>query len=277
MAVSFLLGPTLLLASLVTLFAYLAPTGGAPAAPAPPPPAVEPIVATATPPLGTVEPVVPLSAGPNAAGAPPTPATSVVVRVVPPAQPLVPPPPAPLVEPAPAPPPIAYRPPTATPSPSPTPRLYPTNREVGIIRPDSTPTPVPYTGQKLGSAIPGQIARWEAEIMAAAEAHRLDPNLIAALMQTESAGDPGALSRAGAVGLLQVIDGPTNPAENVLVGTKMLAHNLRLFDEDLELALAAYNAGARNVLRYKGVPPFAETEAHVERTLASYERFRRAS
>jgi soluble lytic murein transglycosylase-like protein len=63
----------------------------------------------------------------------------------------------------------------------------------------------------------------------------------------------------------------------VLVGTKMFAYNLRLFDEDLELVLAAYNAGARNVLRYKGVPLFAETEAHVERTLASYERFRRAS
>jgi soluble lytic murein transglycosylase-like protein len=165
----------------------------------------------------------------------------------------------------------------AAPAPVPTPRIYPTNREVGIIRPESTPTPETYSGQKLSPAVPRRIARWENEILAAAARHELDPNLIAALMQTESAGDPEAVSHANAVGLLQVIDGPTDPAANVLVGTKMLAHNLRLFDEDLELALAAYNAGARNVLRYKGVPPFAETEAHIARTLASYERYRRNS
>jgi lysozyme len=138
----------------------------------------------------------------------------------------------------------------AVPAPVPTPRLYPTNREVGIIRPESTPTPESYTGQQLGPAVPRRIARWENEILAAAAQHKVDPNLIAALMQTESEGDPEALSGANAVGLLQVIDGPTDPAANVLMGTKMLAHNLRLFDEDLELALAAFNAGSRIVLRF---------------------------
>jgi len=165
----------------------------------------------------------------------------------------------------------------AAPSPTATPRLYPTNREVGILRPATTPTPAPYRGQKLGSAVPGRVARWEPEILAAARRYELDPNLIAALMQTAIQCEAEAVSRANAVGLLPVVDGPSDPQANVLLGTKMLVHNLRLFDEDLELALAAYNAGARNVLQYKGVPPFAETQAHIGRTLDSYEQFRRSS
>jgi soluble lytic murein transglycosylase-like protein len=154
-------------------------------------------------------------------------------------------------------------------------RMFPTNAEVGIIRPLSTPTPDLYTGQTLGPAVPARIAQWEDEILAAAEAHEVDPNLIAALMYTESGGNPRALSGASAVGLLQVIDGPRDPEANVLLGTKMLAHNLRLFDEDLELALAAYNAGPGNVLRYKGIPPYPETRLHIQRTLAAYARFKR--
>jgi soluble lytic murein transglycosylase-like protein len=156
-------------------------------------------------------------------------------------------------------------------------RMYPTNAEVGIIRPTSTPTPDLYTGQKLGPAVPARIAQWEDEILAAAEAHEVDPNLIAALMNTESEGNPRALSGARAVGLLQIVDGPRDPEANVLQGTRMLAHNLRLFDEDLELALAAYNAGPRNVLKYKGIPPFPETRLHIRRTLAAYERYKQGA
>jgi hypothetical protein len=136
--------------------------------------------------------------------------------------------------------------PTATPTappPTATPRMFPTNREAGILRPAATPTPVPYTGQRLGPGVPGRIARWEPEIRAAAE-------------------------------LLQIVDGPSDPRENVLLGTKMLVSNLRIFDEDLELALAAYNAGPANVVDYRGVPPFEETRAHIRRTLSAYERFR---
>lgn len=156
-------------------------------------------------------------------------------------------------------------------------RQYPTNAEVGIIRPVSTPTPEHYVGQQLGPAVPYRIAQWEEEILEAAERYELDPNLIAALMETESGGRSRAVSGASAIGLLQVIDGPRDPRANVLLGTKMLAHNLRLFDEDLELALAAYNAGPRNVLRYKGIPPFPETYKHIQRTLASYEKFKQGA
>jgi soluble lytic murein transglycosylase-like protein len=163
------------------------------------------------------------------------------------------------------------------PAPTATARSYPSNREVGILRPAATATPVPYAGQPLSPAVPGAIARWEPEIRAAAEAHRLDPNLIAALMVTESGGDAGAISPANAVGLLQIVDGPAEPRANVLLGTRMLVENLRLFDDDLELALAAYNAGPGNVLGHKGIPPFEETRAHVKRTMDSYQRFRAAA
>jgi soluble lytic murein transglycosylase-like protein len=277
-------GPALVLASIVTLFGFLPFIGGE-----------TPAQGAATPIVQAVEPTVTPLATPMPTTVIPEPTTDSAVSVVP-APPVVA---APSVVPAPpvvvAPravvaqsvvsrPPVASQPPhpegtrtPAAPSPTPTPRMYPTNREVGILRPASTPTPAPYIGQKLGPRVPGKVARWEDEILGAARRYKLDPNLIAALMQTESQGEPGAVSPANAVGLLQVVDGPEDPEENILLGTKMLVQNLRLFDEDLELALAAYNAGPRNVLKHKGVPPFAETEAHVERTLASYERFRQSS
>jgi hypothetical protein len=248
----------LLLAPASSILGFLALLNGQPAAPVHPealrPPVVEVVAPTATPfAMPTPTTVIPTAT-----------ATVVMAAVTPQAV---------VTSQS-----VAGRPSTASPvapTPTGTPRLYPTNREVGILRPAETPTPAPYTGQKLSPNVPGRIARWQDEILTAAERYKLDPNLIAALMNTESKGDPEAVSQANAVGLLQVIDGPRDPQDNVLVGTKMLAESLRLFDEDLELALAAYNAGSRSVLAHKGIPPFPETQAHIQRTLASYDQFRR--
>ncbi|HEV8637299.1 MAG TPA: transglycosylase SLT domain-containing protein [Chloroflexota bacterium] len=257
MLVTFLNVPALLLASIFNVLGLLALLNGQPAAPQ--------LEGTRLPVVEVVEPTATPFATPTPTTVIPTATATAVVNVVTPPAVVTPQP-------------VAGQPSTASPvAPTPTtaPRIYPTNREVGILRPAWTPTPVPYTGQKLGPGVPGRIVRWEAEILTAAERYKLDPNLIAALMNTESTGDPEAVSGANAVGLLQVIDGPRDPQENVLVGTKMLADSLQLFDEDLELALAAYNAGFRTVLTHKGIPPFPETQAHIQRTLASYERFRR--
>ncbi|TAK22160.1 MAG: lytic transglycosylase domain-containing protein [Chloroflexota bacterium] len=145
---------------------------------------------------------------------------------------------------------------------------------------EHAPTPVPapqpapsvilrYAGQRLGASVPPAIRQWSDLITRQAQAHDLDPNLVAAVMQTESGGSRDAVSSANAVGLMQILDGPFDPEQNVAIGAQLLATHLRAFGR-VDLALAAYNAGPGNVARYGGVPPFEETRRHILRTLASY-------
>jgi soluble lytic murein transglycosylase-like protein len=127
------------------------------------------------------------------------------------------------------------------------------------------PAPVPESARpaRLGEAVPAAIRRWEPLILREAARHDLDPHLLAALMQVESAGREDAVSPKNAIGLMQVLDGPTDPEQNVARGAEILAGHLRTFGGDLELALAAYNAGPGAVRSYGGVPPYEETRWHV--------------
>jgi len=101
----------------------------------------------------------------------------------------------------------------------------------------------------------------------------IDPNLVAAIMMTESSGNPNVTSPHGAVGLMQVIGGSYDPETNVAQGVKILADDLRHFNGDVELALAAYNAGANTVTQYNGIPPYLETENYVFEVLNRYYLF----
>ncbi len=116
------------------------------------------------------------------------------------------------------------------------------------------------------------------ELEAAAKAADLHPWLVAAVVEAESRWDPGAVSRAGAAGLMQLMPSaaadhgvadPFDPAENLRGGTQHLRRMLDLFD-DLRLALAAYNAGAATVERYADVPPYRETRTYIRRVLARF-------
>lgn len=108
----------------------------------------------------------------------------------------------------------------------------------------------------------------------------VDPLLLAAIVENESGFDPAAVSVQGALGLMQVLPetaslyrpvaDPMIPTVNVEVGARYVASQLELFDGDLPLALAAYNAGPGNVIRFAGIPPFRETRRYVRRVLASY-------
>jgi len=107
----------------------------------------------------------------------------------------------------------------------------------------------------------------------AASAFDLDPRLIRAVIQAESAFDPWAVSRAGAQGLMQLmpelskefgVNDPFDPRQNILAGTEYLKQLLDRFDGNMELALAGYNAGPTVVARYAAIPPFKETRRYVK-------------
>ncbi|MCS7170394.1 MAG: lytic transglycosylase domain-containing protein [Candidatus Kapabacteria bacterium] len=113
----------------------------------------------------------------------------------------------------------------------------------------------------------------------------LPPALIAAVVWAESAGNPRAVSPAGAQGLMQLmpetarelgVSDPFAPQDNLLGGSRYLQQMLHRFGE-LPLALAAYNAGPARVLRYGGIPPFAETQTYVRRVLALYRQIEAAA
>ncbi len=119
------------------------------------------------------------------------------------------------------------------------------------------------------------LSKYGAEIQKAAEKYSLDPALIISVIKAESGGDYLAESPAGAKGLMQLIDSTAaemnvedvfNPADNIDGGSRYLKSMLDRF-KSVKLALAAYNAGPGNVMRYDGIPPFPETEAYVDKVV----------
>jgi soluble lytic murein transglycosylase-like protein len=109
--------------------------------------------------------------------------------------------------------------------------------------------------------------------------HGVDPKLIEALVRVESDFDPKAVSRKGAMGLMQLmpetakrlnVDDPFDPADNVRGGVREFSRLVSRYSGNLQLALAAYNAGEGAVSKYRGVPPYAETRSYVSRILSLY-------
>jgi hypothetical protein len=111
--------------------------------------------------------------------------------------------------------------------------------------------------------------------------HNIDADLLASVVQAESAGNAHAVSRAGAQGLMQLMPstastlGVTNsfaPEQNITGGTAYLDQLLTRYQNNMALALAAYNAGPAAVDRYHGIPPYAETRAYVARVIRAFNR-----
>ncbi len=127
--------------------------------------------------------------------------------------------------------------------------------------------------------------RYSSLVSKAARRYRVDESLLDALITAESAYDPKAVSKAGAVGLMQLMPGTAkrygtsdryNPEANVYAGTRYLKDLLLQFD-NTELALAAYNAGENNVIRYgHKIPPFKETQRYVKKVMYYWHQYRSA-
>jgi soluble lytic murein transglycosylase-like protein len=108
--------------------------------------------------------------------------------------------------------------------------------------------------------------------------HAVPAGLLNAVLMAESGGDPTAISSAGAEGLMQLMPAtaascgidPFEPVSNVECGSAYLKSLLGRYHGNVTLAVAAYNAGPGAVDRYRGIPPYAETQAYVARVLADY-------
>jgi len=119
----------------------------------------------------------------------------------------------------------------------------------------------------------------EAAIQEAAARHNVDPNLVRSVIKVESNFNPNAVSRKGAMGLMQLmpstarslhVTNPFDPQQNVDAGVRHLKQLLESYGGNVKLSLAAYNAGAGAVARSAGVPRFAETQNYVRRITNLY-------
>jgi soluble lytic murein transglycosylase-like protein len=163
--------------------------------------------------------------------------------------------------------------------------------------PDPPPPPAPTaplpSSQNSAARAPASLTPSEMTQMLAraGAAHNIDADLLASVVQAESAGNPLAVSRAGAQGLMQLMPSTASqlsvhnsfaPEENIGGGTAYLDQLLTRYDPNndargLALAVAAYNAGPAAVDRYHGIPPYPETRAYVARVIREFNRRKRAA
>ncbi|MDD2463912.1 MAG: lytic transglycosylase domain-containing protein [Desulfobulbus sp.] len=139
-----------------------------------------------------------------------------------------------------------------------------------------------YTGRAFRSA-PQTLNRY---IQLAAMNHQVDPLLIKAVIKAESNFDPNAISPKGAQGLMQLMPGtardldvndPMDPIQNINGGTKYLRYLLDNFNGNVELSLAAYNAGPGRVAPYGVIPNIPETQDYVSKVLDNYRSYKQSS
>lgn len=140
-------------------------------------------------------------------------------------------------------------------------------------------TPVPIPAFRFGARVYGPVISEEAIRQG------MDPLLCNAVAQTESGYNARAVSRKGAIGLMQLMPGTArilgvsdafDPKQNVQGGIKYLSEQLKAFGK-MELAIAAYNAGPEAVRKYHGIPPYPETVNYVKKVLKTYADLKSAS
>jgi soluble lytic murein transglycosylase-like protein len=140
------------------------------------------------------------------------------------------------------------------------------------------------SGDRYDSMLLAKAGQYDSIIEKAAIAASVEPNLLRAVIVVESGFNSRAVSKRGAMGLMQLmpatatrfgVSNPYDPRENVRAGARYLRFLIDRFGQDVRLALAAYNAGEEAVARNRGqIPPFTETMAYVPRVMKIYSMLR---
>ena len=120
-------------------------------------------------------------------------------------------------------------------------------------------------------------------IMQTSSHYQIDPAIVKAIIMAESGYNPRAISKKGAKGLMQLMPGTAeelgvedifNPQQNISGGVRYFRQLVNRFNGDVKLALAAYNAGSKNVRRYKGIPPFKATQHYIKKVFEYYQLYK---
>lgn len=148
-----------------------------------------------------------------------------------------------------------------------------------VMRTESPRPPV----RMPSDSSPARYGRYDEHIRQASALYQIPEDLIRAVIQVESDFDPRAVSPANARGLMQLMPETAermmvtdifDPRQNIFGGVRYLRVLANLFNGDIELTVAGYNAGEGAVIRYGGIPPYAETQEYVKRVLANYRAYR---
>jgi soluble lytic murein transglycosylase-like protein len=157
-------------------------------------------------------------------------------------------------------------------------KLYLKSRDRGSRKPPPGVVPVPPSDKS-----PERYTRYDLWIRQAATLYQIPEELVRAVIKVESDYDPRAVSQMGAQGLMQLIPETAermqvrdalDPREAIFGGTRYLRILANMFNGDLELTIAGYNAGENAVVRHAGIPPYEETQAYVGKVLSYYRRYR---
>jgi len=152
----------------------------------------------------------------------------------------------------------------------------------GIIHFTDTPTTGFY---RIYRSDVGGLSALYSLVQYYARLNNLDENLVRAVIKVESDFNPKAVSRRGAIGVMQLmpetakslkVHNPFDLEQNIRGGTRYLKSLLERFNNDLDLALAAYNAGPTAVLRHGGIPPYDETRNYVKRVKQYLRNYRQS-
>ena len=120
-------------------------------------------------------------------------------------------------------------------------------------------------------------------ILQTASRYQVEPALVKAIIMAESGYNPKAISKRGAKGLMQLMPGTAqalgvedifNPRQNISGGVRYFKQLVNQFNGDIELALAAYNAGSKNVRHYQGIPPFKATHYYIKKVFEYYQIYK---
>ena len=121
-------------------------------------------------------------------------------------------------------------------------------------------------------------------IIEAARRHKVDPAIVKAIIMAESSYNPKAVSKRGAMGLMQLmpitakemgVENIFDPEHNINGGVRYYKRLLKRYDGNVKLALAAYNAGSENVRKYRGVPPFKATRYYIRKVIKYYQQYKK--